>query len=87
MADDTIITNNQYLGSGEVDSLGNLLPGNFGFYESNNAYTWGGTGGKFPLTKVETKTITGLGTYKRTSTYTNDGLNVTGRSVSGWVKQ
>lgn len=87
MADDVYnITNNQYLGNGEKDSAGNPLPGDFYGIPSSNTYTWTGTGSKFPNTKTEVKVLSGVGTFTRITTYTNDGTNVTGRTVGSWVK-
>lgn len=74
---------NQYLGSGEVDSNGDPLPGNFESLPSSNTYTWDDG---LPATKVEVKTVSGVGTFTRITNYTNDGDNVLTKAVGDWVK-
>lgn len=81
MADTYNIT--QYLGSGEVDSNGDPLPGNFESLPSSNTYTWDDG---LPLSKTEVIVIVDVGTFTRITTYTNDGTNVLTKTVGEWVK-
>ena len=73
----------QYLGSGEVDSLGNPLPANFTSREATHTYAWSGG---FPSTKTSVIVVAGVGTYTRITTFTNDGTNITAKVLGAWVK-
>ncbi len=66
------------------DSAGNPLPVGFEHYAKAVTQTWDGTTG-LPLVRTEVVTVGG-NTYTRTTTNTLTGSNITGTTVTRWVK-